>query len=639
MKNRGKIGLGLGLGVMLVAALSIHAYRTTHIVPVLIANMIMGEIPEPRQLPLPEVSTWTPHGNRHTSPAETRMEDAGTWRQRHGDGRNSDETILAGAPTFGPAKIIAPDELYFTAISFGRDSTIYASPNASKDRTFLVAYDIATGAERWRIGASGPLPAGGVPIILPDGRGGETIYQTSYEEAMAVAADGQILWRSATGLELDESEGSVGLMWGPSYNEQLDIIMGVSGKGELVAFDRKTGKLLTETPLHVPGAPSPVRDVDMPPQLTHQLTDGLSRALGYQIGDDVVERVLRVVQGDGINIANYHSIDPETGRLWLSATAPDDADGETDGLSEYGALYGIDIERDGASGALSLAVGCSAYFNGGSASTPGLRADGQRIYIADGERHLIAYDADCKKLWSAEAGAQIVASPSVALDNNEVYVITAVSLLKFVDEGGSARIAWEADFDMYDASFPLAQKNLLTAAITVNGIYAQAGLGVATRPAAERPGFLPLRRGGARLDRETGKVLWYAENTGDSVAVTEVAPNGALVIPQSPVRSVLAGLAFHEKEGELTGGIAVFMPDRPALLARDAVCAAALMERTGEEAEDRDAAESFEAQARALMRQAANAIPAHAETLNAASGTAGLDALCDAMKESWLTAG
>lgn len=636
MKNKKKIAAAIVLVLAVVG--SIHAYRSTHLLPIFLASLSMGEIPQPRALSLPEVSAWTPDGNRHPSRAETRMADMGVWRERHGDGRNSDETLLAGAPTFGPAKIIAPDELYFTAISFGRDSTIYASPNASKDNTFLVAYDIESGKARWRITGKGPRPAGGVPIILPDGEGGETIYQIGYEEALAVAPDGTILWRSPTGLQFDKSKSGAGLMWGPSYNAQLDIITGVSGRGELVAFDRETGKLLTPTPLRVPGAPSPVRDVEMPPLLARQLTDGLSRALGYPLPDDVVAGVLRVVQGDGINIANYHSVDPETGRIWLSATAPDDADGKADGLSEWGALYGIDISREEATGELSLAIGCSAFFNGGSASTPALRGDGRRIYVADGEEHLMAYDSDCRKLWSVEAGAQIVASPSVALDKGEIYVITAVSLLKLIDEGESAAIAWEADFDMYDASFPLAQKNLLTAAIAANGIYAQAGIGVATKSASERPGFLPLRRGGVRLDRETGKTLWYAENTGDSVAVTELAPNGALVIPQSPIRSVLAGLAFAGQEGEITGGIAVFMPDQPELLARDAVCSAAAMAERGEAASDTDVAESFRAQARALMRQAQSADVIELAGLDMAASPAALDRLCLRLKESWLRA-
>lgn len=635
MRNRRAIAIATA--IILAGTIGVYSFTHTHVVPLLAAKMFLGDIPAPLpRTAAPPVSPWRPDGTRHASPAETRMADTGIWRQRHGDGRNSDETLLAGAPTFGPAKIIAPDELYFTAISFGRDSTIYASPNASKDQTFLVAYDIVTGRERWRIKSDGPVPAGGVPIVLPDGKGGETIYQVGYEEAMALGTDGEILWRSATGLKLDDAEDGIGLMWGPSYNENLDIIMGVSGKGEFIAFDRESGRLLTPQPLRVPGAPSPVRDVDMPKQLVRQLTAGLSRALGYQLPDDVVERVLNVVRGDGINIANYHSVDPETGRIWLSATAPDDADGEADGLSKYGALYGIDVTRNEADGALSLTIGCSAYFNGGSASTPGLRGDGKRVYVADGEEHLLAYDSDCNKLWEIKAGAQIVASPSVALDNSEVYVITAVALLKIVDEGESARVAWSAGFDMYDASYPLVQKNLLTAAIAANGIYAQAGLGIATRSADERPGFLPLRRGGARLDRETGEVLWYAENTGDSVAVTEVAPNGALVIPQSPVRSVLAGLAFPGKEGTLTGGIAVFMPDRPALLARDATCSAAMMAAEGETAARADAAESFNAQARALMRQAAAAMPDHAARFEGSADAGRLDTLCRELTQASL---
>ncbi|MDP1626580.1 PQQ-binding-like beta-propeller repeat protein [Parvibaculum sp.] len=598
---------GAALAAIACSALGIFAFTHTHLAPVLVAKAMLDSVPPPRALALPAVGSWKPNGERHASPVETRMADAGVWRERHGDGRNSDETLLAGAPTFGPALIIGQNELYFSAISFDRESNIYASPSVAMDGVFLQSYDIETGELRWRITTGRAVPAGGVPIILPNDAGGETVYQMSRDEAMAVDTNGNILWRSDTGLPKRSDKDDVGLMWGPSYNPGLDIVTGVSGTGEFVAFDRESGELLTRKPLHVPGAPSPKRDVDMPSQLLLQLTEGLEKALDRPLTTKVIERVLRVVQGDGINIANYHSIDPETGRLWLSATAPDEADGKADGTSEYGALYGIDIFRDEADGGIGLAIACEAYFNGGSASTPGVRGDGRRIYVADGEQHLIAYDSDCRKLWSVEAGAQIVASPSVALDNNEIYIITAVSLLKVIDEDSSARIEWSAAFDMYDASFPLAQKNLLTAAIAANGIYAQAGLGVATRPGSERPGFLPLRRGGARLDRQTGEVLWYAESTGDSVAVTEIAPNGSLVIPQSPIRSVLAGIAFPGLEGEVTGGIAVFAPDRPELLVLDAACAALPMMEQAMRAGPTDAGESFKAHALVLIRQASDA--------------------------------
>lgn len=101
---------------------------------------------------------------------------------------------------------------------------------------------------------------------------------------------------------------------------------------------------------------------------------------------------------------------------------------------------------------------------------------------------------------------------------------------------------------------------------------------------------------------------------------------------------MLAGLAFPGLEGELTGGIAVFSPDRPDLLARDAVCSAALMAAEGEKADRIDAAESFRAQARALMRQAAAAMPDHAERFEGSADAGRLDALCRQLKQASLQA-
>lgn len=608
-----------------------YAFQHTHVGPILVANMLIGEIGEPRILPVPGTGGWQPVDKRHPAPAGLDGAPAGGWRERHGDGRNSDEILIAGAPTFNAARIIAPHDLYFSAVSFDKASNIYAAPSLSADGTLLQSYDIETGALRWRIATEGSVPAGGVPIVL-EFDGVETVYQLSHDEAIALTTDGEILWRTPTGLPQGESD--VRLMWGPSYNPKLDIVTGIGGHGDFVAFDRRTGALLTPNPQRLPGAASPAREPGIPPVLLEQMAGKLSSILNRTITPLQIEQVFRVVQGDGINVANYHSIDPATGRMWISATAPDEADGTVDGLSEFGALYGVDVERL-PSGEIGISVGCAAYFDGGSASTPGVSADGERIYVADGLRHLLAYDRECRLLWSVDTDAQIVASPSVAADNGEIYVITAISLLKVVDEGDSAAIKWSAKFDMYDAGFPLAQKNLLTAAIAANGIYAQAGLGVMTMPGSERPGFLPLRRGGARIDRETGKLLWYAESTGDSVAVTEIAPNGALVIPQSPLRSVLAALAFQGMAGDLTGGIAVFDVADHLLLARDAACAAASY---GERAQGEHGAlaESYLEQMELLLaqaRQAATRAGGEAERIAGGLRAGGVAEACAALSE------
>jgi hypothetical protein len=415
-------------------------------------------------------------------------------------------------------------------------------------------------------------------------------------------------------------QGQGGIMWGPSYNPRYDVITGVTGAGELVVLDRKTGRLLTPKPLVLPGAPSPARNLNVSPEMAKQIAEGFRKAIGKPITAGAVEALLRVVEGEGVKVANYHSVDPRSGRMWLTATAPDEADGKKDGVSDYGALYGLDLTR-GDDGSFALTIGCKAYFADGSASTPGLRADGQRIYIADGQSDLLAYDSDCRKLWSLDVGGQILASPSVALDNDEVYVVTTTSLIKVIDETSKGKIAWNADFDMYDARYPLVQKNLLTAAIAANGIYAEAGVGMPFHSGDKRPGFLPLRSGGARIDRKTGKILWYAESVGDSTAVTEIAPDGSLVIPLSPIRSIIAAVTFPKLAGTISGGISVQSPLKPALLARDAACAASRLVDRAADAGGVEAS-SYLSQAKFLVRQA---LQATAKAGAAADGDAAAD--------------
>jgi outer membrane protein assembly factor BamB len=632
-------GAAAAIAVVLGAA-GYYAAVHTDVGRIVLTKALVRQIPSPRVMPTPPVTAWMPDGARYAAPKNDVIGEGGVWHERHGDGRNSDETLLAAAPTFGPARIIGPDELHFAAIAFDKDSNIYTAVNFATDGTFLVSYDIKTGKERWRIKTEKHTPMGGVPIVLKDPEhGGETIYLISRDEALAVRPDGDILWRVPTGLpEGGAGDGQGGIMWGPSYNPRFDVITGVSGAGELVVLDRKTGKLLTPKPLMLPGAPSPSRNLNIPPAMAKEIAEGFRKATGKPIGARAIEELLRVVEGEGIKVANYHSVDPRSGRMWLTATAPDEADGKKDGVSEYGALYGLDLTRED-SGSFALKIGCSAYFQDGSATTPGLRADGNRVYIADGQSNLLTYDSNCRKLWSLDVGGQIVASPSVAMDNDEVYVVTTTSLIKVIDETSKGRIAWDTKFDMYDARYPLAQKNLLTAAIAANGIYAEGGLGVVFREDDKRPGFLPLRTGGVRIDRKTGKVVWYAESAGDSTAVTEIAPDGSLVIPQSPIRSIIAAVALPSMAGQISGGISVQRPLQPELLARDAACAASrLVERaqtlTGESAGDRR--ESYMSQAKLLVRQARGAATEAVPAVGA-DVVSGLQSVGDALEGGAVT--
>ena len=56
MKNKKKIAAAIALALAVVG--SIHAYRSTHLLPIFLANLSMGEIPQPRALSLPEVAAF-----------------------------------------------------------------------------------------------------------------------------------------------------------------------------------------------------------------------------------------------------------------------------------------------------------------------------------------------------------------------------------------------------------------------------------------------------------------------------------------------------------------------------------------------------------------------------------------------------
>ena len=83
-----------------------------------------------------------------------------------------------------------------------------------------------------------------------------------------------------------------------------------------------------------------------------------------------------------------------------------------------------------------------------------------------------------------------------------------------------------------------------------------------------------LHVGMGLLDRQTGKLRYFAEGREDSLAMSVVAADGSIYVGHSPLRRAVGKALFPELTGDVTGGIARFKPVRLDLLARDAICAA-----------------------------------------------------------------
>jgi outer membrane protein assembly factor BamB len=522
----------------------------------------------------PARTTWKPEGCRVVPKDDPVLGERAYYRNLHADAWNSAEVSIALAPVLEYAWTAETDKWTPTGPSFDRAGNLYISPFWPGEEVILVSLDPRDGSRRWAIPGAGP--SGCAPFVAddPDHPGEQIVYVARYEEAIAVRTDGTIVWRKPSGLvaggPVADDPGAY-TVFGINYDPVGDVLVADTGDGHLYALDRRTGNQVLAAPFTLPGAKSPPATIaPIPPSLLamidaelHPLFAGAPPTLGF-------ESLVQVLLGGGTKVANFFSIDPWTGRLWIAATAPDGEDGTVDGISEYGALYGLDLDTTGGP-PHALVEACHTYFQGGSASTPALRPDGTRIYVGDATTHLIAYDRSCTEIWRLDVGGQINGAIGVSSDGGELYVSQTTKLLKVIDRGDAGEIVWEAAYDMYvpGPGETFVNFHLLLPAIGANGLLAEAGAGLLT--AAGTP--IPLRLGIAHVDRETGMLRSFAEGPEESVSVTAVGPDGAVYLANSPIRRAIARALFPATTAPLVGGVGKYAPRRNDLLARDAACA------------------------------------------------------------------
>jgi len=512
-------------------------------------------------------SRFAPIGCRTVPVAVPALPARDGWHNLHADGVNSDEVGVALAPRFEEDWAVEEDTFNVTGPVFDAAGNLYFSPLRPRNGLALISVDPTTGERRFAVDGDGALSGGGTPLVLrdPDSPGREVVYLGLYDRVVAIATDGSEVFEVPTGL--DSADADSNAVFGLNYLPRHDALVGLAQDGRVYMVARDSGDLLLDPPYSLPGEPSPGGETALPEALVDDVAAELAPFFAEGTGGGA--ELLSVLLGNETEVANFFSIDPATGTLWVAATAPDAEDGTTDGVSELGALYALEVEDEG--GTLTVVERCHASFDGGSASTPALRQDGTRVFVADNVGTLIAIDPDCSEAWRFDIGAQVIGSIGVASDNGEIYAATGTEIVSVTDEGDSAALRFRVTPPGPTPEPRERAFNLNLVAITESGIAYQAGVG---RELAGQG--LPRTTGVGLLDRATGELRYFTEGLDETVAVMSVGPDGGLYIGNSPLRRAIHRAVYGATASEpLRGGITRFAPDERAL-AREAVCAGAV---------------------------------------------------------------
>lgn len=571
---RGSVGLSARLVVLLLAvlvALTLWLVNSQQ-GRVLVVRLLFTES-VPRTFIEPPVTRWKPEGvRRYSRNPHPAARPVTFGRALHTDLHGSDEIATAIAPMFELDWTAETNMFVAEGPVFDSEGNVYFSPVFPPEPVLLVSLDGATGERRWVLPGD-ELGGAGTPLILQDPElGQDRVYTLTYNRALATDIDGNTLWDvPLTGAELPLADNRRHC-YGANYHIQSDSIIGVMGDGTIQVLDRASGRSRLAEPFVMPGAPTAVTNFSVPPAIAGRANRDIAHMYPREMeGGSPVEAVLHAAAGELQQVTNFFSIDTNSGRIWVASTLPDGADGKEDGWADLAALYGLDLVSNGEFYSLKIAV--VAEVPGGTASTPAISADGERIYVADAFDSVYAIDAaDGRQIWSYNVGGKVTGSLDVAADNGEVYANTRTGILQLLDRGDYAELGWKANLDSYQTGRFQRNFKALGAEIAANGVAFTGAAGIV----AGKQKF-PLRLGAGIIDRKSGEIRYFVDGAEDSVSSMVTGPDGGLYVGNSPLRRVLGRATFGKSVSPqpVVGGVTRFKPVRYDLFLRDVLKAAA----------------------------------------------------------------
>lgn len=189
---------------------------------------------------------------------------AADWPQFRGpnrDGISRETGLLRSWPAGGPEvlwKIPLGEGYSHLAVSKGRLFTLYGE--GAND--YAAAWDAATGKQLWKVplGRKFVNDQGNGPRSTPTVDGGLVYALTATGRLAALSsADGKRVWEHDLGAEFDAEAPQWGVSTSPLVEGNLLLVdAGGSGGKSLIAFDKKTGRVVWASQREVAGYSAPI---------------------------------------------------------------------------------------------------------------------------------------------------------------------------------------------------------------------------------------------------------------------------------------------------------------------------------------------------------------------------------------------
>jgi len=381
-----------------------------------------------------------------------------SWSATHADASNSDYSPTAGSPRVEPAWSRSFDGMINLGPTSDGKGRLYITTSGEGCR--LHALDRASGRTLWCVASLDRLAVASSPLL--DAKG--NLYLADGTAMHSFRPDGTLRWKSDI----------VGFPLSAQFTPDGNLIF-ITHVGVIHRLDRDTGRSVT-SPL--PLIPEPAFDASQ-------------GALACMRGTRACPS------------ANTPAVDLRAGRFIFTFWTPG---------APVAGIRSMKILPESESGGIVIDW-TNDTLPGGSAASPSLSADGERVYLTDNGGKLLALDAGTGELaWSIDIGYSAGGSPSVS---PEGIIMPAgggnAALMAIRDLGDHARLLWRRE-DLQNR-------------------------GIATQ-ARDHLAYATVARGGGELDlvvvdTRTGEVLDRNPIPGKSMFTvgTTVDVDGTIYVP------------------------------------------------------------------------------------------------------------